>query len=78
MVRSIKEIIPIKYENINDGWQIFEFKHKGKWGAFDREGKPMIDPIYDFSFYFISDKAKVTLNGRTFFINKSGKEVPGP
>jgi hypothetical protein len=53
-----------------------EFELGGKWGFIDKTGKEIIPPKYDFDCLFINGKAKVTLNGKDFFIDKTGREVP--
>lgn len=45
------------------------------WGYVDYSGKFAFDPIYDDAEEFNKSIAKVTLKGRTFYIDKTGKEV---
>ena len=60
----------------------------GKWGVIDKNGKVVIpleydkiSPIYEYEGakmiqkYFKDGKAKVTKDGREFYIDKTGKEV---
>jgi len=48
----------------------------GKWGAIDKTGKEIIPLIYDKLYKFYNGKAEATLNGKSFYIDKTGKEVP--
>ena len=48
----------------------------GWWGYVDKTGKEVIPFIYDDARYFNKDgKAKVKLNGETFFIDVKGNRV---
>lgn len=49
--------------------------HGGKWGFVDKTGKEVIPLKYDWTTIFENGKAKVGLNGREFYIDKTGKEV---
>lgn len=50
---------------------------KGKIGYIDREGNVVVPAIYDDGDNFTSDgKAQVSLNGETFYIDKTGKRLP--
>ena len=75
-----KQILPVKYESITvDGVEkMITYKNKNKWGAFNLDGNPVIPPIYNDNFDFFRGKAKVTLNSRTFYIDKTGTEVAAP
>jgi hypothetical protein len=47
-----------------------------KFGFIDMTGKEVIAPVYAAADNFRNGKAKVVLNGRTFYIDKTGAEVP--
>ncbi|MFZ2783848.1 MAG: WG repeat-containing protein [Sediminibacterium sp.] len=47
----------------------------GKWGYVDANGKTIIPLAYDEAGYFHNGKATVKQNGRTFSIDKTGKEI---
>ncbi|MCO5248407.1 MAG: WG repeat-containing protein [Chitinophagales bacterium] len=47
----------------------------GKWGFVDKTGKEIIPLKYDWVENFKNGKAKVGLNGRELYIDKTGKEV---
>ena len=73
-----KEIIPFKFDHIYPGYfyeGMASFKSGSKWGSINEKGEEVIPPIYDASFYFKNDKAEVLLNGKKFYIDKTGKEV---
>lgn len=71
------EIIPIKYQEIlKQSEQLFVYKYKDKWGAFDSKGVSVIKPIYEKPFWFYKGKAPVSQHKRTFYIDVTGKEVP--
>lgn len=74
------EIIPVKFSSMVHltHEKMFVFEQKGKWGAFDEKGAVIIEPIYKEAFYYRNDKAKVTLKSRTFYIDRTGLEVPAP
>ncbi|MCB0708408.1 MAG: WG repeat-containing protein [Chitinophagaceae bacterium] len=48
----------------------------GKWGFIDKTGKEVIKLQYENANSFKNNKAKVTLNSRDFYIDKTGKEIP--
>lgn len=76
-----KEMIPIKYQQIYKGGyeNLYSCQLKDKWGVVSIEtGETIIEPIYETYVYFFDGKAKVTLKGRTFYIDKTGAEVPAP
>lgn len=51
-------------------------RQNGWWGYVDKTGKEVIPFIYDDARYFNKDgKAKVKLNGETFFIDVKGNWV---
>jgi len=69
-------IIPIKQQEISYYTDdLFIYKYKDKWGAFDRKGVSVIEPIYDKRYWFDNGIARVTKNGRSFNIDKTGQEV---
>ncbi|MBM4270765.1 MAG: WG repeat-containing protein [Deltaproteobacteria bacterium] len=47
----------------------------GTWGYIDNKGDWVISPIFGFAGQFEEGKARVKLNGRCEFINKSGKII---
>jgi len=77
-----KVIIPFNWADVGDfheGLAVviagFYFDKVPQWGAIDKEGKITIPLIYEYLEDFVNGRAKVELNGRTFYIDKSGKEV---
>ena len=46
-----------------------------KWGYIDRSGKMVIPAKYDDAGSFTDGRASVELNGRTFTIDRSGREI---
>lgn len=72
-----KEVIALKYESINDGFYegLAAVKLNGKWGYINTAGKEVIPFQYSEAFIFIKGKAKVNKDGRTFYIDKNGKEI---
>jgi len=47
----------------------------GKWGIINKKGKVVVEAIYDSPIIFEKHKAKVTLNGKTFYIDESGNKI---
>jgi len=47
----------------------------GKWGIINKKGKVVVKAIYDSPIIFEKHKAKVILNGKTFYINESGNKI---
>ncbi len=86
-----KEIVPIKYDDVvsfsedlaavNTGGEPQNFRVLGgKWGFVDTTGKEVIPLVYNNpdifeSLRFQNGKVQVSKDGRTFFIDKTGKEV---
>ena len=86
-----KEIVPVKYDDVvsfsedlaavNTGGEPQNFSVLGgKWGFVDTTGKEVIPLVYDIPFLseslrFQNGKVQVSKDGRTFFIDKTGKEV---
>ncbi|MCO5248406.1 MAG: WG repeat-containing protein [Chitinophagales bacterium] len=78
-----KEVIPLKYDdagNFSEGLVVVGiFKEKGasakNRGYLDKTGREVIPLKYDVTNAFKNGKAKVSLNGREFYIDKTGKEV---
>ncbi|MET0392562.1 MAG: WG repeat-containing protein [Chitinophagaceae bacterium] len=80
--RTGKELIPVKYDDAG-------FYHEGlvkvntgatadgggKWGFADMTGKLVIPVQYDSVDDFSGGKTKVTLNGKSFYIDKTGKRL---
>lgn len=74
-----EEIIPFNYDKVHyvSGGYYFVCKEK-KWGVINGKGIEITPIKYDeidnaSGFYF--GKAQVTLNGRTFYIDKNGNEI---
>jgi hypothetical protein len=71
--------------NINGDWFINEYSNlvhndefegtNSRWGLIDYEGKEITEMKYEKMSIFYKGKAEVTLNGRTFYIDKNGNEV---
>ncbi len=84
--RSGKVVIPLIYDfagsfseglavvNI-DGTGARGYVRGGKWGFIDKTGKELIKLQYEDAGSFKNNKAKVTLNSREFYIDKTGKEI---
>ncbi|MGH2552484.1 MAG: WG repeat-containing protein, partial [Chitinophagaceae bacterium] len=74
-----KEIIPPAYgdaHSFSDGLCAVQGSNVNKWGYIDKTGKEVIPLQFDYAFSFTKDgKAKVRLKDKTFFIDKTGKEV---
>jgi hypothetical protein len=47
----------------------------GNWGIINKKGKIVVKAIYDSPIIFENHKAKVTLNGKTFYIDESGNRI---
>jgi len=47
----------------------------GKWGTINKKGKVVVEAIYDNPIIFEEHKAKVTLNGKTFYIDEFGNKI---
>jgi hypothetical protein len=82
-----KEVIPLIYfdaHSFSEGYAAVRFLEPRKWGFIDKTGKEIIPFVYDKieahdffrpSSHFENGKAKVKKDGRTFYIDKTGKEV---
>ncbi len=73
-----KEIVSPKYDLItyfSEGLAPVGYTITGKLGFIDRIGKEVIPIIYDKVGHFEGGKAKVVLNDREFFIDRTGREV---
>ncbi len=72
-----KEVIIPKYDDIGGSQEGFAwFKLGDKRGFVEvATGKEIIPAIYDDAHSFTDGKAKVKKDGRTFYIDKTGKEV---
>lgn len=88
-----KEIIPPVYENRNNSTYLsfdtrpylyeyqeglFNLSKDGKWGYMDDKQNVVIPFQYEWASPFKNGKAKVTLNGEEFFIDKTGKKTTVP
>lgn len=72
-------IIPFKYEEVKDFSQhLAAVKLNGKWGFIDTSGRTVIPFIYDevlSGFFGVNSDARVVADGRSFYIDRTGKEV---
>ncbi|MCO6498500.1 MAG: WG repeat-containing protein [Chitinophagaceae bacterium] len=50
-------------------------RYDRQWGFIDSTGFYVVKPQYSSADSFKNGKAKVTLNGREFYIDKTGKEI---
>ena len=50
-------------------------KKNNKWGYVDNNNTIVISFIYDEAYKFENGKARVKLKGRTFYIDRNGREV---
>ncbi|MCO5287499.1 MAG: WG repeat-containing protein, partial [Chitinophagaceae bacterium] len=50
-------------------------RYNRQWGFIDSIGLYVVKPQYSSADSFKNGKAKVTRNGREFYIDKTGKEV---
>jgi hypothetical protein len=90
-LKTGKEIVPLIYDDVvpfsedlaavNTGGEPQNFRVLGgKWGFVDTTGKEVIPLVYDIpdpieSLRFQNGKVQVSKDGRTFFIDKTGKEM---
>lgn len=75
-----KEVIPLKYDvagKFFEGLAVVRIGNMemGKWGFIDKSGKEIIPLQYDYAESFENGKAEVMLNGKSFFIDKTGKKL---
>lgn len=72
-----KVIVPPRYQYLSDGFfdDMMMVQVKGKFGFINRSAKEVIPPVYDDARLFSEGKAEVELNGKRFYISKSGKKV---
>jgi hypothetical protein len=81
-----KQVVPCKYDDagsftegmasVNVGGKASIFGAKGgKWGFIDKTGKEVIPPVYDAVYDFANGQAWVTKDGRSYYIDKTGKEI---
>lgn len=82
-----KEITPVQYANVGDFYEGLAMVNigavytqdagytGGKWGYINNTGQTIIPLKFDSADYFFDGKAKVKLDGREFYIDKTGKEV---
>lgn len=75
--KNNKLAIPAMYDSIERQFHegLLCIKANGKWGFINKSNKFVIPAVYDWAFEFNRGKAKVKLNGREFYIDKTGKEV---
>ncbi len=74
-----KEVVPLIYDEV--GYYDAEIKRlrvgKGdKYGFLDELAEVAIPVVYEYAEIFDKGKARVMLNGRQFFIDPDGKELP--
>lgn len=74
------EVISVKYHYVKDFSEGLACVNIGTtfspiWGFVDPLGKEVITPQYETSARFVDGKAYVKKNGRSFYINNTGKEV---
>jgi hypothetical protein len=74
-----KEVVPLIYDEM--GYFQPEVRRtragiKEKFGYLDELGNVAIPSQYEYAEIFDKGKARVMLNGRDFFIDPDGKEVP--
>lgn len=71
------EVIPIVYDQVGylseEGLVLV--KRDNLWGYVDKTNNDMIALKFDMAENFFQGKAKVTLGDRTFYIDKTGKEI---
>ena len=48
---------------------------KGKWGYIDKKGSFLIPPEYDNAYFFKNGIGKVTLSGKSFYIDNKNRLV---
>ena len=73
-----REVIRCQYDDIkiSDAMgEVFEIKKNGKYGLCGFDGKEIIAPLYDKSFYFEGEYSLVSLKGKYGAINKKGETV---
>jgi hypothetical protein len=81
-----RQVVPCKYDDanslseglasVNVGGKPSIFGAKGgKWGFIDKTGKEVIPPVYDEVNDFANGQAWVRKDGRSFYIDKTGKEI---
>ena len=81
---SGEEVAPLKYDAIAyNVWggrllneDLFSVNLGGKWGFLDTRGKVQVPFRYEQRSFFSGDYAIVQREGKTYRINKSGKETP--
>ena len=72
-------VIPLSYDSISNYFEegLAWAKLDGKYGFIDKTNKVVIPFKYDSAESFSGGKARVTLSGREFYIDKNGNEVAG-
>lgn len=77
--RGGQVVIPFKYEAVKDFSQgLAAVKLNKKWGFIDTAGKTVIPLIYDeitLDFFGENSNARVVAEGRSFYIDRTGKEI---
>lgn len=62
-------------KDFSDGMSAVILTKGGKWGYADETGRIVIKPQFDEAISFSNGRAKVTKDGKTFYINRSGQRV---
>ena len=78
-----KEAIDLKCDNIHtpDGWFVFKDGNivlaciEGKWGAINRQGEFIIEPIYDNASNFENGRAKLIKGPTELWIDEKGNII---
>jgi len=73
-----RELVRCQYDEIkiSDAMgEVFEIKKNGKYGLSGFDGKEIIAPLYDKTFYFEGEYGLVKLKGKYGVINKKGETV---
>ncbi|MGI4862908.1 MAG: WG repeat-containing protein [Janthinobacterium lividum] len=73
-------VVPPVYKvtgNLIDGMYIVQDK-SGKWGAYNKNGKLVIEPMFDEMFHYYEGLANFKLNNKWGYINKKGEIVIKP
>jgi len=73
-----REVVACQYDDIkiSDAMgEVFEIKKNGKYGLCGFDGKEIIAPLYDKTFYFEGEYSLVNFKGKYGVINKKGETV---
>ena len=61
-----------EFHEYSDGFARIKDNRKGTWGYIDHKGVIRVNPKYDSATDFMAGHAVVTLNGKSYSINKAG------